>query len=162
MRTMRLGLSLALILCLAGSVMAQQSRGGPASKPDTPAIMAALGKVKLELIKKEIPGGIEAPVKSGPGSRLEKLKADKSYTEPGEKTIYYFRQGVLISAATKAAKPLTKEELMREIKGLKFEKFPPNQVEAAFIRRSATVIQGFYLSNDGKYVEMSTYDYIPQ
>ena len=149
MRTMRLGLSLALILCLAGSVTAQQSGGGSASKPGTPAIMAALGKVKLEQIKKEAPGGIEAPVKSPPGSRLDQLKADKSYTEPGGKVIYYFRQGVLVSAATKAAKPMTKEELMRGIKGLKFEKFPPNQVEAAFIRRSATVIQGFFLSNDG-------------
>ena len=58
---------------------------------------------------------------------------------------------------------MTKEELMRDIKGLNFEKFPPNQVEAAFIRRSATVVvQGFFLSNDGKYVEMSTYDCSPQ
>ncbi len=162
MRTMRLGLSLALVLCLAGSVMAQQSGSAPPSKPGTPPIMAALGKVKLEQIKKEAPGGIEAAVKSSPGSRLEKVKADKSYTERGGKTIYYFRQGVLVSAATKAAKPLTKEELMRDIKGLKFEKFPPNQVEAAFIRRSPTVVQGFFLSNDGKYVEMSTFDYIPQ
>lgn len=164
MRTMRLGLSLVLvlILCLAGSVMAQQSRGEPAAKPGPPAIIAALGKAKLEQIKKEAPGGIEAPVKSAPGSRLDKLKVDKSYTEPGGKSIYYFRQGVLVSATAKATKPLTKEELMREIKGLKFEKFPPNQVEAAFVRRSATIIQGFMLSNDGKYVEMSTYDYNPQ
>ncbi len=96
--------------------------------------MAALGKVKLEQIKKEAPGGIEAAVKSKPGSRLDQLKADKSYTEPGGKSIYYFRQGVLVSATTKATKPLTKEELLRGIKGLKFEKFPPNQTEAAFIR----------------------------
>ncbi len=162
MRLMRLGLSLAMILCLAGSAMAQQPGGGPASKPAPPAIMTALGKMRLEQIKKEAPGGIETAVKPQPGSRMDKLKVDKSYTVRGGKTIYYFRQGLLVSATTKAVKSLTKEELMREIKGLKFEKFPPNQVEAAFVRRSATVVQGFYLSNDGKYVEMSTYDYMPK
>ena len=51
---------------------------------------------------------------------------------------------VLVRAATKAAKPMTKEELIRDIKGLKFEKFLPIQVEAAFIRRSATSVQDFF------------------
>ena len=98
---------------LAGSATAQQTGRGPAAKPAPPAILTALGKVRLEQIKKEAPGGVEAAVKTTPGSRLDQLKVDKSYTEAGGKIIYYFRQGVLVSAATKAAKPMTKEELMR-------------------------------------------------
>jgi len=162
MRSIRLALSLALILCVAGGVMAQQTGGSSAAKPGADDIMQSLGKAKLEDIKKGAPGGVEAAVKPAPRSRMAQLKVDKSFTEPGGKAVYYFSQGLLVSAAAKAAKPLTKEQLLKEIKELKFQKLPPNQVEAAFVRRSATVIQGFYLSSDGKYVEITTFDYVPQ
>jgi hypothetical protein len=162
MRAIRLALSLALILGMAGGVMAQQSGGTSASKPGAPDIMQSLGKLKLEDIKKGVTGGTEAVVTPAPRSRMAQLKVDKSFTEPGGKAVYYFSRGLLVSAAAKAAKPLTKEQLLREIKDLKFEKLPPNQVEAAFVRRSATVIQGFILSSDGKYVEMTTFDYVPK
>lgn len=162
MRSIRLALCLALILCLTSGVMAQQTGGGSAGKPGADDIMQSLGKAKLEDIMKGAPGGVEAAVKPGPKSRLAQLKVDTSYTEPGEKAVYYFRRGVLVSAAAKVTKPLTKQQAEKEIKGLKFEKLPPNQAEAAFIRRSPTVIQGFFLGKDGKYLEITTYDYIPQ
>jgi hypothetical protein len=85
------------------------------------------------------------------------------FTEPGGDVAYYFdRAGILVSAQTKAKRPLAKEDLSREIQGLKFKKYPPNNLSAAFIRRSPRVVQGFYLDQAGKYVVITTYDYLPR
>jgi hypothetical protein len=76
---------------------------------------------------------------------------------------YYFnRAGILVAAQSKAAKPIPKETLLREYKGLEFKKYPPQQMSAAFIRRSPNVVQGFYLTKDDKYIAFTTYDYLPK
>ena len=76
---------------------------------------------------------------------------------------YYFNsRKILVSASSAATKPLTKEQLLRDIKGLEFKKYPPSNVSAAFVKRSSCVIQGFYLTPDDKFVSMTTYDYICQ
>jgi hypothetical protein len=125
--------------------------------------MEALGKMKLADIKKSIPRGTESAVKTDPTSRLAKVGAVTQFTEPGGAVVYYFnRAGTLVSAQSKASKPVTKEALEREIKGITFKKFPPKQMSAAFVRRSPTVIQGFYLSPDDKFVEYTTFDYLPR
>jgi hypothetical protein len=134
-----------------------------APTPETKVeVLQMLGKMKLEEIKQRLPGGLETYVKPEPGTSLSKLGVVSRYIRPDKKVAYYFNsQGVLVSVTVMAAIPLTKEELLRQISGLKFKKYPSSQGEAAFIRRSPTVIQGLYLSADGKYVEMSTYDYSP-
>jgi hypothetical protein len=143
-----------MILGLAGTCLAQS-----AGKP--PEIMEALGKLKLSDMKKAVPRGTEATLKPEPGSRLAQVNAVTKFTEPGGDVVYYFnRAGILVSARTKAKRLIPKETLMKDIKGIEFKKLPPNQMSAAFVRRSPTVIQGFYLSKDEKYVEYSTYDYL--
>ena len=145
-----------MLLGFAGTSPAQ-STGKP------PEIMEALGKMKLADIKKSVPRGTETTVKPEPTSRLAQVRAVTKFSEPGGEVIYFFnRAGILVSAQSKANKPIAKETLVREIKGLTFKKFPPNQVSAAFVRRSPTVIQGFYLSPDDKYVQYTTYDYLPR
>lgn len=126
-------------------------------------ILKALGKVTLAEMKKALPRATETSIRPEAGSRLAQVGAVTKLTEPGGNAVYYFnRAGVLVSAQTKAAKPIPKETLMREIKGLQFKKFPPNQISAAFVRRSPTVVQGFYLDKDDRYVILTTYDYIPK
>ena len=85
------------------------------------------------------------------------------FTDPGGGAAYYFnRAGILVSAQTKAKRPLSKEELLRDIKGLEFRKYPPNDLSAAFVRRSPRVVQGFYLDKAEKFVVITTYDYVPR
>jgi hypothetical protein len=159
-KILRVLLIISLLLALASPSLAQTKPGAPAAKQ--PDIVDALGKVKLADLKKAVPRGVEAPFKAEPGSRLASVGAVTRFAVPGEEVVYYFnRAGVLVSAQTKARRPIPKEELIKEIKGIEFKKFPPNQVSAAFVRRSATVIQGFYLSKDEKFVEYTTYDYFP-
>jgi hypothetical protein len=85
------------------------------------------------------------------------------FTEPGGGVAYYFNcAGILVSAQARAKKPLDKRELLREIQGLKFKQYPPDNLVAAFVRRSPRVVQGFYLDRAGKFVVVTTYDYIPR
>ena len=150
-----------LILSFTAPSFAQTPRAtSPAHKED---ILQALGTLKLADLKKAVPRGTETRLTPQPGSRLADVRAVTRFTEPGGGASYYFnRAGILVSAQTKAKRPLTKEELMREIKGLQFKKFPPSNLSAAFVRRTPRVVQGFYLDNTGKYVVITTYDYVPE
>ena len=154
-------LIICLLLCCTALSFAQTSRAtSPAPEED---ILKALGTMKLADLKKAVPRGTETSVSPEPGSRLARVGAVTRFTEPGGGASYYFnRAGILVSAQTKAKRPLSKEELLREVKGLEFKKFPPNDVSAAFVRRSARVVQGFYLDKAEKYVVITTYDYLPQ
>ena len=128
-----------------------------------PDIISSLGKITLDQIKKNDPGGTETPVRSEPGSRLSKVKAITRYEVPRHGVSYYFNsRKILVSASSAASKPLPKEELLRSIKGLEFKKYPPSNVSVAFVKRSSSVIQGFYLTPDDKFVNLTTYDYIGQ
>ena len=99
-------------------------------------------------------------MKLEPGSRLSKVKAATRYEIRGHGVSYYFNsRGILVSASSAATKPLTKEKLLQYIKGLEFKKYPPSNVSAAFVKRSSCVVQGFYLTPDDKFVNMTTYDY---
>lgn len=126
-------------------------------------IITALGFLKLADLKKAVPQGKETRITPEPGSRLAQVGAVTRFTEPGGSAAYYFnRAGILVSAQARAKKLLAKEELLRDIKGLKFKQYPPDNLSAAFIRRSPRVVQGFYLDKAGKYVVITTYDYVPR
>jgi hypothetical protein len=151
-------LTCCLFLSLTVLAFAQSSSSSPAPQED---IIKALGTLKLADLKKAVPQGTETRITAEPGSRLARVGAVTRFTEPGGGAVYYFnRAGILVSAQSKATRPLTKEELLREIKGLKFKKFPPHNLSAAFVRRSPRVVQGFYLDKTGKYVVITTYDYV--
>jgi hypothetical protein len=162
MKGMRaLAVVLALLLS-AGLAFAQASapRGQQQQQLD---IVDALGKLTLTDLKQAVPRATESPVRAEPGSRLAQVGAVTKLSEPGDGAAYYFnRAGVLVSAQTKATRPIPKQTLMREIKGLEFKKFPPNQISAAFVRRSPQVVQGFYLDQEERYVTLTTYDYVPR
>jgi hypothetical protein len=148
------------LVSLAAVSFAQNSRSDPGHHED---IIKALGTLKLADLKKAVPQGTETRITPEPGSRLAQVMAVTRFTEPGGGVAYYFnRAGILVSAQTKAKRPLAKEELLREIKGLKFKKYPPNNLAAAFVRRSPRVVQGFYLDQAGRYVVIITYDYLFQ
>jgi hypothetical protein len=154
----RINLVIFLILALVSVSGAQTAPTAPAptSGPD---IVTSLGKITLEQVKKNAPGGAETPVQNQPGSRLSKVQAVTRYEIRGQD--YYFNsRKILVSASSTATKPLTKEKLLQDIKGLEFKKYPPNNVSAAFVKRSSCVIQGFYLTPDDKFVSTTTYDYI--
>jgi hypothetical protein len=158
----RISLAIFLILALVSISGAQTAQKAP---PPTPAsdIITSLGKITLDQIKKNDPGGTETPVVSQPNSRLSKIKAVTRYEVPRHGVSYYFNsRQVLVSASSVASKRLPKEELLRSIKGLEFKKYPPSNVSVAFVKRSPSVIQGFYLTPDDKFVNLTTYDYIGQ
>ena len=90
---------------------------------------------------------------------MSNVKAVTRYEMRGQ-TYYFNSRKILVSASSAATKPLTKEQLLQDIKGLEFKKYPPNNVSAAFVKRSSCVVQGFYLTPDDKFVSMTTYDYI--
>jgi hypothetical protein len=156
----RISLAFFLILVLVSVSGAQTA---PKAPPPTsgPDILTSLGKITLDEVKKNAPGGTETPVQNQPGSRLSNVKAITRYEVRGQ-TYYFNSRKILVSASSPAAKPLTKEQLLRDIKGLEFKKFPPSNVSAAFVKRSSCIIQGFYLTPDDKFVSMTTYDYICQ
>jgi hypothetical protein len=154
----RISLAIFLILALVSVSGAQTPPKAPAptSGPD---IVTSLGKITLDQVKKNAPGGTETPVKFEPGSRLSNVKAVTRYEVPGQN--YYFNsRKILVSASSVATKPLTKKKLLHDIEGLEFKKYPPNNVSAAFVKRSSCVLQGFFLTPDDKFVSMTTYDYI--
>lgn len=148
------------LLSLAAFLFALTSQVASAAQEE---IIAALGNLKLTELKKAVPRGTETSIKAAPGSRLARVGAVTRFTEPGGGVNYYFnRAGILVSAQTSAKKPVTKEELLRDIQGLKFKQYPPDNLSAAFVRRSPRVVQGFYLDKAGKYVVVTTYDYVPR
>ena len=165
-----LALLLGPIVGLAGGVYAQQApaqqtpaKQAPAKEtPAKPAtIMDLLGKVKLDQIKKAHPGGKETKVRPGANTVLAVLKAETRYGLPKGESVYYFNsQGVLVRFATTPIRKITKEELLKDFPGLKFSKPSSGQAPVGFVLRSPTIRQGFYLSNDGKEVILTTYDYI--
>jgi hypothetical protein len=148
------------LLSFAAISFAQTSRPKPAPQED---IIKALGILKLADLKKAVPQGTETLITPESGSRLAQVGAVTRFTEPGGGAAYYFnRAGILVSAQSRAIKPIPKEKLLREIKGLNFKKYPPNNMSAAFVRRSPLVVQGFYLDQAEKYVVITTYDYVPR
>ncbi len=148
------------LLSLAAFLFASTSQAAAVTQED---IIPALGTLKLADLKKAVPRGTETPIQAEPGSRLARVGAVTRFTEPGGGVAYYFnRAGILVSAQAKAKKPLAKEELLRDIQGLKFKQYPPDNLSAAFVRRSPQVVQGFYLDKGGKYVVVTTYDYVPR
>jgi len=156
----RISLAIFLVLGLVSISGAQTTQKAPPPTPG-PDIVSSLGKMTLEQIKKNEPGGTETPVRSEPGTRLSKVKASTRYEVPKHGVSYYFNnRGILVSASSAASKPLPKEALMRSIKGLEFKKYPPRNVSVAFVKRTSSVIQGFYLTPDDKFVNLTTYDYI--
>jgi hypothetical protein len=164
----RISLAIFLILGLVSASGAQTAQKAPPPTPapqkaPAPDIISSLGKITLDQIKKNDPGGTETPVQSQPNSRLSKVKAVTRYEVPRQGVSYYFNsRKVLVSASSAASKRLPKEELLRSIKGLEFKKYPPSNVSVAFVKRSPNVIQGFYLTPDDKFVNLTTYDYIGQ
>jgi hypothetical protein len=156
----RISLAFFLVLVLVSVSGAQTA---PKAPPQTsgPDIITSLGKLTLDEVKKNAPGGTETPVQAQPGSRLSNVKAVTRYEVRGQ-TYYFNSRKILVSASSPAAKPLTKEQLLRDIKGLEFKKFPPSNVSAAFVKRSSCIIQGFYLTPDDKFISMTTFDYICQ
>ena len=164
----RISWAIFLILGLVSISWAQTSQTTPPPTPTSqkapaPDIISSLGKITLDQVKKNDPSGAETPVRSQPNSRLSKVKAVTRYEVPRQGVSYYFNsRKVLVSASSVASKRLPKEELLRSIKGLEFKKYPPSNVSAAFVKRSPTVIQGFYLTPDDKFVNLTTYDYIGQ
>lgn len=156
----RINLAFFLILVLVSVSGAQTAPKAPppAQGPD---IVTSLGKTTLDQIKKNDPGGTETPVRTEPGTRLGKVKAITRYEVPRHGVSYYFNsRGILVSASSAASKRLTKEELLRSIMGLEFKKYPPSNVSVAFVKRSSCVVQGFYLTSDDKFVNLTTYDYV--
>ncbi|MCK9376124.1 MAG: hypothetical protein M0P73_08245 [Syntrophobacterales bacterium] len=162
----RVGLAIFLTLVLVSVSGAQTGQKAPPPAPASqkapgPDMISSLGKMTLDQVKKNEPGGTETPVNSLPGSRLSLIKATTRYEVPRHGVSYYFNnRRILVSASSAASKPLTKEQLMRTVKGLQFKKFPPNNVSAAFVKRSPCVVQGFYLTPDDKFVNLTTYDYV--
>jgi hypothetical protein len=156
--------ALAVVLALflsAGLAIAQAT--APRGQQQQLDIVDALGKLTLTDLKRAVPQATETPYRPEPGSRLAQVGAVTKLTEPGDGAIYYFnRAGVLVSAQTKATRPIPKQTLMRDIQGLEFKKLPPNQISAAFVRRSPNVVQGFYLDQEERYVTITTYDYVPR
>jgi hypothetical protein len=149
-----------VLLSIAASFFAPIFQAAAASQEE---IISALGTLKLADLKKAVPRGTETSIKAEPGSRLARVGAVTCFTEPGGGATYYFnRAGILVSAQAKAKKLLAKEKLLQDIKGLKFKRYPPDNLYAAFVRRSPRVVQGFYLDKSGKYVVVTTYDYIPR
>jgi len=163
-------LALMLVLSLVAPSAAQTAApkqasptwGQQAGKPSNPTeqVIASLGKLKLEDVKKNAPGGVLAPYKPDPGTRLGNLRVETRYTEANGNTSYFFnRQGVLVSLVATTTKPVTKDELQRQIKGLEFNRYPPGTY-AAFVKRGPKVVQGFYLDPEGKKVVATTFDYL--
>lgn len=149
-----------LLVSLAGTSYSQTPQPPPVSKGD---IIKALGTLKLEDLRKAVPTGVINLIKPESGSHLDKTGAVTRFTEPGGHVAYYFnRAGILVSAMTTAKRPIPKEKLLREIKGLNFKKYPPNNLSAAFVRRSPHVVQGFYLDKAEKNVVITTYDFLPR
>jgi hypothetical protein len=155
-----INLAFFFILVLVSVSVAQTAPTTPPA-PSGPDILTSLGKITLEEVKKNAPGGTETRVETQPGSRLSTVKAVTRYEIKGQ-TYYFNNRKILVSASSAASKPLTKEQLLRDIKGLEFKKYPPNNVSAAFVKRSSCVIQGFYLTPDDKFVSLTTYDYVCQ
>jgi hypothetical protein len=164
---------LCLVFCLVGSLLVGstlQVTAQAQAPPRTPAAPQAqkkatvadlLGKANLDQIKKANPGGRQDPISPHANTLLAKVNARTRYVEPKGKTAYYFNsRGILVRVATTPKRMITKTELMRDIPQLKFTNEGPDNLPVAFIKRPDGIIQGFYLTKNGKEVKLTTLDYV--
>lgn len=162
-----------LVLCIVGSLLAGFSLevGAQAAPPKTPLPRSAakteqkltdlLGRATLAQIKRAFPGGRQDSVSPRYNTLLAKVNARTRYVEPRGKTAYYFNsRGILVRVATTPKRMITKNELLRDIPQLKFTREGPNGLPVAFIKRPDSIIQGFYLTKDGREVKLTTLDYV--
>ena len=162
-----------LVFCVLGSLLAGSpfEAGAQTAPPKTPPPRGAhqtqqnvtnlLGKATLDQVKRSIPGGRQDPVSPRYNTLLSKVNARTRYVEPKGKTAYYFnRRGILVRVATTPKRMITKNELLRDIPQLKFTREGPNGLPVAFIKRPDGIIQGFYLTKDGREVKLTTLDYV--
>ncbi len=140
-----------------------QAPPGRSQPPQTQKITVTdlLGKATLDQIKKANPGGKEDRISPHANTLLAKINAQTRYVEPKGKSAYYFNsRGILVRLAATPTRLITREELIRSIPGLKFTKEGPEDMPVAFIKRPDNIIQGFYLTKNGKEVKLSTFDYV--
>jgi hypothetical protein len=99
-----------LICVLLSFVTFSLSTSSQATAAAQEDILTALGTLKLADLKKAVPQGKETRITPEPGSRLDQVGAVTRFTEPGGGVAYYFnRAGILVSAQTRAKKPLAKK-----------------------------------------------------
>lgn len=146
----------------AGAQAVPPKAAPPQAAPQTQTkLVDMLGKTTLEQIKKAEPGGKEDPVSPQSNTLLAKINARTRYVEPKGKTAYYFNsRGILVRVAATPKRIITKEELLRSFPDLKFTKEGPDDMPVAFVKHSGNIIQGFYLTKNGKEVKLSTFDYV--
>ena len=162
-----------LVLCvlgplLAGSPFEAAAQAAPpkASAPRSTAqteqkVTDLLGKATLDQVKRAFPGGKQDTISPHYNTLLSKVNARTRYVEPKGKTAYYFNsRGILVRVATTPKRMITKNELLRDIPQLKFNREGPNGLPVAFIKRPDGIIQGFYLTKDGREVKLTTLDYV--
>ncbi len=172
----KLGLLFCLVgILLVGSPFEVAGQVAP-SKPATPqappgrsqppqtqkiTVTELLGKATLDQIKQAYPGGKQDAISPQSNTLLAKVNARTRYVEVKGKTAYYFNsRNVLVRVATTPKRMITKEELLRTMPGLKFTKEGPDGLPVAFMKRPDNIIQGFYLTKDGKEVKLTTLDYV--
>jgi hypothetical protein len=162
-----------LIFCVVGSLLAGSPLETRAQavppKPAPPQVAPQtqvkvtdlLGKATLDQIKRAYPGGKQDPVSPHPNTLLGKVAAKTRYVEPKGQSAYYFNsRGILVRVATTPKRMITKDELMRAMPQLQFTKDGPDGLPVAFIKRPDGIIQGFYLTKNGKEVKLTTLDYV--
>jgi hypothetical protein len=163
---------LCLVFCLVGSLLVGSTlqviaqAQAPPRTPATPqahktTVADLLGKATLDQIKKAYPGGKQDPISPHSNTLLAKVNARTRYVEPKGKTAYYFNsRDILVRVATTPKRMITRDELLRTIPQLKFTKEGPDDLPVAYIKRPDNIIQGFYLTKNGKEVKLTTLDYV--
>jgi hypothetical protein len=132
-----------------------------APQPQKTTVTDLLGKATLDQIKRAYPGGKQDPISPHYNTLLAKVSARTRYVEPKGKTAYYFNsRGILVRVATTPKRLITKAELLRTMPDLKFTKEGPDGLPVAFMKRPDGIIQGFYLTKDGREVKLTTLDYV--
>jgi hypothetical protein len=165
--------NLGLVLCVVGALLAGSpfEAGAQAAPPKAPLprgarqteqnVTALLGKATLDQIKRAYPGGRQDPISPHYNTLLAKINARTRYVEPQGKTAYYFNsRGILVRVAATPKRMITRDELLRDIPQLKFIREGPENMPVAFIKRPDGIIQGFYLTKNGKEVKLTTLDYV--
>jgi hypothetical protein len=165
--------NLGLVLCVVGALLAGSpfeagAQAAPAKAPLPRGaqqieqnVTALLGKATLDQIKRAYPGGRQDPISPHYNTLLAKINARTRYVEPQGKTAYYFNsRGILVRVAATPKRMITRDELLRDIPQLKFIREGPENMPVAFIKRPDGIIQGFYLTKNGKEVKLTTLDYV--